>query len=139
MKTSHETAEAGVIPNHIRIIDIDTSIDSVYWVFPEDIINYSSESICHIHSDAEYVLLNQKAEELFMTQPWKNIKVIIDVQGRKEDWWLYWYIHIYQCNSTWKSEKWLHKINSYPLSWKIDLAKIGNQTMAIIGNSSEHI
>lgn len=133
MQTTPETAEAWVIPNHIRIINIDTSIPIVYWEFPADTLNYTTNSIQYIHSDHEYALLNWTIESLLSPYMEWTIKAVVDVSWRKVGGGLNWYIYLYQfLHEPWSSRYGLQKIKSHSLSGKLDAIKIEQQVRNIL-------
>jgi hypothetical protein len=132
MWTTPETAEAWIIPNHIRIINIDTSIPIAYWEFPTDTVNYTTNSIQYIHSNHEYALLNQTIEAVLSSYA-GNIKAVVDISWRRDTSGFNWYIFLYQfLDETWSSWHGLQKIKSHPLPSKLDAINITQQVQDIL-------
>lgn len=103
MAITSASAQAWVIPNHVRIIDIDTTVNNqIKWNFPQDAVNYTGRSIQYIHSSSEYSSLDQKSEILLATYS-GDIKVVIDIEWRSQEWQLRWNFHIYnEVRQFWK-------------------------------------
>ncbi len=142
MKINSASAWAWVVPSHVRIVEIDTSINHiVYWAFPEDLINFKSQSIQYVHSEYEYAFLNQKAEELLNTQH-GDIKIVIDIVWRSPDWRLVWNLYIYDIVKEYWNMIWLTKRISVELNktdtlrWRTG-TNVNWLTVADDGNNGE--
>ncbi|MBX9808804.1 hypothetical protein K2X92_00235 [Candidatus Gracilibacteria bacterium] len=117
--------EAGVIPNHIRMTNVDTTQLYIYDNIPHSLITFTQSSTNHIGSVTDYDKLESIASGLLETTR-GDIQIVIDVTGKNEKGGLLGEIHIY------KQFKEFGTISRLDKSISIDISESINSTSEIV-------